>query len=368
MAAGMATFSHHLHNGTSAYDALVAPPYELVPSPVSYPFYHFHRASVLSWISDKDLSLLVPLVVYWGVSLIFQLIDTLEIPHFEKYRIHEPEEVKRKNRVTKTQVIIAVLVQQALQTALGLYALEDESMKEVFRDHKGEMEVYGAWISRISFALLGPAMASRLLRYCGSELTRWTYWWGVPIAQFLWASFVLDTWQYFLHRYFHTNKFLYKHIHSLHHRLYCPYAFGALYNHPVEGFLLDTVGTVIAHSASFMSTRQAIILFGFSTLKTVDDHCGFALPYDPLQMLFGNNVAYHDIHHQQFGIKKNFSQPYFTHWDVLLKTRMTSEQVPMRIRERYRAGPCKVGKRGDVDVVKTVEEVEILQPLSSKEE
>jgi sphinganine C4-monooxygenase len=57
--------------------------------------------------------------------------------------------------------------------------------------------------------------------------------------------------------------------------------------------------------------------------------------------LFGNNVAYHDIHHQHYGIKKNFSQPYFTHWDVLLNTRMTAEQVPERQRERYHAGPIK---------------------------
>lgn len=73
-----------------------------------------------------------------------------------------------------------------------------------------------------------------------------------------------------------------------------------------------------------------------------------ALPWDPLQMLFGNNVAYHDIHHQQFGIKKNFSQPYFTHWDTILDTRMTAEQVPRRHREKYNAGPCKVISVADV--------------------
>lgn len=66
-----------------------------------------------------------------------------------------------------------------------------------------------------------------------------------------------------------------------------------------------------------------------------------ALPFDPLQALFGNNAAYHDIHHQQFGIKRNFSQPYFTHWDTLLSTRMTPEQVPERHRERYHGGPVK---------------------------
>lgn len=114
------------------------------------------------------------------------------------------------------------------------------------------------------------------------------------------TRFFIDTWQYFLHRFFHTNRYLYKHIHSVHHRLYVPYAFGALYNHPLEGFLLDTVGAVLAHSLAMMTTRQAIVLFAISTLKTVDDHCGYRLPLDPLQLFFGNNADYHDIHHQVF--------------------------------------------------------------------
>jgi sphinganine C4-monooxygenase len=60
--------------------------------------------------------------------------------------------------------------------------------------------------------------------------------------QFVIAMFVLDTWQYFMHRYMHINKFLYKYIHSKHHTLVVPYAFGALYNHPLEGLILDTAG------------------------------------------------------------------------------------------------------------------------------
>lgn len=120
----------------------------------------------------------------------------------------------------------------------------------------------------------------------------------------------MDTWQYFLHRLFHTVPFLYRHFHSVHHRLYVPYAFGALYNHPFEGLLLDSLGAVIAHSAAGMTVRQSIVLFGVSTMKTVDDHCGYKIWWDPFQAVFGNNSEYHDLHHQSWGIKKNFSQPF----------------------------------------------------------
>lgn len=163
--------------------------------------------------------------------------------------------------------------------------------------------------------------------------------------------FIIDTWEYFLHRAAHNNTFLYKTFHSVHHRLYVPYAYGALYNHPVEGFVLDSVGAGIAEMIACLSTREAIMLFVFSTLKTVDDHCGYKLPWDPLQLMTSNNADYHDIHHQVrlllrhrgrfctydapqvIGIKSNFAQPFFIHWDVILGTRMTRQDIEVRRRK-----------------------------------
>jgi sphinganine C4-monooxygenase len=156
------------------------------------------------------------------------------------------------------------------------------------------------------------------------------YWWVIPTVRLLLAMVVLDTWQYFLHRLMHLNRFLYKHLHSVHHRLYVPYAFGALYNHPIEGFVLDTLGALLTETVTGLSVRQAMLFFVLSTCKTVDDHCGYSLPFDPLQMLSGNTADYHDIHHQAIGIKSNFSQPWFVHWDVILGTRMTRQDIEER--------------------------------------
>jgi len=158
----------------------------------------------------------------------------------------------------------------------------------------------------------------------------------------------MDTWQYVLHRGMHVNKFLYRHLHSVHHRLYVPYAYGALYNHPLEGFLLDTCGGALSQMAAGMTIRQAALFFTISTMKTVDDHCGYRIPLDPFQLFFANTADYHDIHHQvssnrpslgarvadgrassspqHAGIKYNFSQPFFIHWDTILGTRMTRQQ------------------------------------------
>lgn len=173
----------------SPFDGLAGgPPYELVPTPLSYPIYYTPQTSLLSWISDKDLSLLTPVVLYWVASAFFEIIDKSNIPFFDKYRLHEPEEVKRRNRVSAKTVLYAVLLQQVLQTALGWFALdENEAIHEALRDHRIGLQTYGACISRVAFLLLGPSVGSRALRYCGAEVTSFMYWWGVPTIQFFFA-------------------------------------------------------------------------------------------------------------------------------------------------------------------------------------
>jgi sphinganine C4-monooxygenase len=139
-------------------------------------------------------------------------------------------------------------------------------------------------------------------------------------------------------------------FHSRHHRLYVPYAFGALYNHPFEGFLLDTAGTGIGFLVSGMTTRQAMWFFTMSTIKTVDDHCGYEFPWDPLQHFTSNNAAYHDIHHQSWGIKTNFSQPFFIFWDRLLGTQWTGD-----VKHRYERARENAQKQVDIDAAQAAE-------------
>ncbi|CAN6628367.1 sphingolipid C4-hydroxylase Sur2p [Trichomonascus vanleenenianus] len=266
----------------------------------------FMKPDLLPWMSDAHLALVLPLVMYWSMGLGFYLIDRFEL--CEKYRLHTPKELSSRNRCSVREVLRAVFVQHAIQTLAGL-AL-DYFEPPQYTGH----EQYEMW-----------KLANRL--GVSHEVAFAVYYGLIPAAKIFMAFFIMDTWQYMLHRFMHQNKFLYRHLHSVHHRLYVPYAFGALYNSLLEGFLLDTLGAGIAHLATGLTTRESIIFYTVSTMKTVDDHCGYELPFDPFQVLFPNNAVYHDIHHQQFGIKTNFSQPFFIHWDSLFKTRYASTKT-----------------------------------------
>ncbi|KAG7032210.1 Sphinganine C4-monooxygenase 2 [Cucurbita argyrosperma subsp. argyrosperma] len=228
-------------------------------------------------ISDQILGTFVPILVYWLYSGIYVLLGS-----FDNYRLHSKKDEQEKNLVSKSTVLRGVFFQQTIQAIVAIL---------LFKVTENEGEV-----------ATGPKS------------------WLTIVVQFIVAMLVLDTWQYFIHRYMHQNKFLYKHVHSQHHRLVVPYAFGALYNHPLEGLLLDTIGGALSFLVSGMSPRVAIFFFSFATIKTVDDHCGLWLPGNLFHVFFRNNSAYHDVHHQLYGSKYNFSQPFFVTWDRIFGT------------------------------------------------
>ncbi|KAG2195963.1 hypothetical protein INT47_007099 [Mucor saturninus] len=269
--------------------------------------------------SDEILALWVPVASYWLFSTFFHLLTKANIPYFEQYRIHSIGDMQKRNKVSMARVLSMVALQQLIQVVLGILVLHPlDPVSYAIREENTINSITAFFFNHyhsIHFAHI---------------LAKYIYLVLLPCLQFLSAMFIMDAHQYFFHRLFHMNKFLYKHVHSHHHRLYVPYAFGALYNHPIEGFFMDSLGAAIAIEVTRMTPHMSMLFFTFSTIKTVDDHCGYAFPWDPLQFLFGNNVQYHDIHHQSYGVKRNFSQPFFTIWDKLLGTEMSIKEAEKR--------------------------------------
>ncbi|KAE9605520.1 hypothetical protein Lal_00025356 [Lupinus albus] len=249
-------------------------------------------------ISDELLGTFAPIVVYWIYSGIYVVLGLFS----ENYRLHTKQEEDEKNLASKGAVVKGVILQQVVQ----------------------------AVVATLLFAVTGN----------DSQDTNQNASLLVSARQFVIAMLVIDTWQYFMHRYMHHNKFLYKHIHSQHHRLIVPYSFGALYNHPLEGLILDTIGGALSFLISGMSPRISIFFFSFATIKTVDDHCGLWLPGNLFHIFFNNNSAYHDVHHQLFGNKYNYSQPFFVMWDKILGTYMPYT-LEKKVGGGFETRPCK---------------------------
>ncbi len=139
-----------------------------------------------------------------------------------------------------------------------------------------------------------------------------------------------DVYMYAVHRLMHT-RWLYRHVHSVHHRSRAPSSFTAYSFHPVEWLLLGLYLPLSLVMFDYHAVTLAVVaaLQGFLTTL---QHCGYELAprgwyENPVSRLFVTTF-YHDLHHQRTTC--NYGT-FTTLWDRLLGT------VPADFEEQFAA-------------------------------
>ncbi|XP_052796863.1 cholesterol 25-hydroxylase-like protein 1, member 2 [Mya arenaria] len=139
------------------------------------------------------------------------------------------------------------------------------------------------------------------------------------LFEFLWhqvAALVIFDLQYFVwHWTHHKVRFLYKHVHALHHRYHSPFVWTTQYLHPWE---LITVGFLTTTNTWFFNCHPLTIwsYMVVSIIVSVEAHIGFDFPFTLNHFSFGmiGGAPKHDMHHLK--PLTNF-QPFFNHWDKI---------------------------------------------------
>ncbi|GJJ15513.1 hypothetical protein Clacol_009791 [Clathrus columnatus] len=280
-----------------------------------FPWYHIAQETVVPGVPDHITTLLSPVIEYWIVSLIFHLIDISGWEWLEGYRVQPSSEILKKNLATKREVVETVMKMQIMQTAFGYFWQTYVGGISGAPNYAAELhEMDLLWANRLA-RWFGTRFAAEFLRVYGKGFAYYMYWWVYPLGQ-LGIAMLTSL----------PVPFLYRHLHSVHHRQYVPYAYGSQYNHPFEGAIVDSLSAIVSSTAAMMSERQSLVFFLIITYKGIEDHCGYQFPWHPLRLLTSNDTVFHEIHHQSLGLKSNFSQPLFTFWDRLLGTYMSQEQ------------------------------------------
>ena len=214
------------------------PSYTLKPAP-----------PLLSFISDLNLSLLLPLIAYWSFSLIFQAIESSGLGD-RLQPFNTPTETLVRNRVSKTYAFFYIMGNFALQGTLA-WALSKLEGEELVGREEHDVAVWAMtlrsaqqWVPRV-LAVIGidsmkladniassvPAIAAVLAggtlhtsfdsnqQSDCSDFTSWEksfartiYFYLIPALQFFIAFSVTDVWQYFGHRLLHEWKWLYRYV------------------------------------------------------------------------------------------------------------------------------------------------------------
>lgn len=144
-----------------------------------YPVYYSPAPQLLSSISDQGLALIAPIIAYWFYAFCFHKLDTAGWKWSEKFRIHPSEEEKARNIATPLQVFWGVVVQQVLQTLLGIWWLSGEEPGHTI-DHQLKLQYYADALRPAVFSTFGNALGKTLL----PDFAYFAYWWGVLIFQF----------------------------------------------------------------------------------------------------------------------------------------------------------------------------------------
>lgn len=177
--------------------------------------------------------------------MFFHFIDIKDL--FSQYRLHTPAEILKRNHVSRWEVARDVIIQQIVQTVVGVALVWTEPPQMAGKDDYN----VALWAQRLRIAqrslpailscfaidsgelvrhvsrsyptLAGALEGGRypwlLSQHDGGPLTLFapweilagkvTYWFIIPALQFGVAIVIVDTWQYFLHRAMHMNKWLY---------------------------------------------------------------------------------------------------------------------------------------------------------------
>jgi sphinganine C4-monooxygenase len=104
----------------------------------------------------------------------------------EKYRIHDSPEVQSRNRATRLEVVWAVVVQQIIQSILGIFWISDDG-HSAGASHRIKMEGIADFLVAVVNLCIGGKMANAVLDERGSDIVYFIYWWGIPVAQFTFA-------------------------------------------------------------------------------------------------------------------------------------------------------------------------------------
>lgn len=142
------------------------------------------------------------------------------------------------------------------------------------------------------------------------------------LLQFVWHQvaglFIFDFQYYVWHWTHHKVRFLYKHVHALHHRYHAPFSWVTQYLHPWE---LVTVGFLTTTNTWFFNchplTTWSYMLI--SIVLSVEAHIGYDFPFTLNYLTYGfvGGAPKHDMHH--YKPLTNY-QPFFNHWDRMFDT------------------------------------------------
>jgi len=200
------------------------------------------------------------IAVYWSNGLLMYCVEHCFPQLIEGYRIQVPKQSSRPK--------LMQLLKNLLVTSFVVLPLMIASLCPAWHHLRMTLSLPGPWemFSHIGFAVL-----------CNEVLFFYGHW------------------------LMHANKFLYRHVHKIHHEFKAPMGLAAIYCHPLEFFLSDIMPLGFGLVAIGAHAYTGVVWTAFAIMATQTHHCGIRWPWiDFFSMQAEAQPNYHDFHHEKF--------------------------------------------------------------------
>ncbi|KAH7549989.1 hypothetical protein JRO89_XS13G0114500 [Xanthoceras sorbifolium] len=143
--------------------------------------------------------------------------------------------------------------------------------------------------------------------------------WKVVLSQIIFYFILEDFVFYWGHRVLHT-KWLYKHVHSVHHEYATPFGLTSEYAHPAEILFLG-FATIVGPAITGPHLMTLWLWMVVRVLETVEAHCGYHFPWSLSNFipLYGG-ADFHDYHHRLLYTKSGNYSSTFVYMDWIFGT------------------------------------------------
>lgn len=165
--------------------------------------------------------------------------------------------------------------------------------------------------------------------------------WYIIVAQIIFFIFMDDFLYYWMHRWFHENKFLLKHVHSVHHRIRNTCGINGNYMHWIE---FSATATLMLLGPMLIGAHLYVVWIWvvIRQFEAVDGHAGYDIPWNPAHWLpLYEGPVYHDFHHAKF--KGNYAG-FLPYLDRFMGNTYVKEYLTYLKGKRLGLKPLEVAK------------------------
>ncbi|THG06844.1 hypothetical protein TEA_030026 [Camellia sinensis var. sinensis] len=276
-----------------------------------------NMVGITTALARDDIKIIFYLLFNFALAYCVNLTNFLVTKHTSALTLQVEKEISERREISFHRVGISVAPLVSFQDIAASHGDSEEKKNN-------SPEAQEKCITRLllyHFCVNLPVMIASypVFRAMGMRSSLPLPSWKVISTQILFYFILEDFVFYWGHRILHT-KWLYKHVHSVHHEYATPFGLTSEYAHPAEILFLG-FATIVGPAITGPHLITLWLWMVVRVLETVEAHCGYHFPWSLSNFLpLYGGADFHDYHHRLLYTKSGNYSSTFVYMDWIFGT------------------------------------------------